>query len=561
MTFKIKTMRSILILVFLFFSFSISLVAQNFSEILGRPTNSSVTLSVLFDQPVEIQVKYGTVPGSYPFSTPVIPVLKDIPNEAELTGLSPDTRYYYQTWYRISGSGGEYQKGAEHTFQTQRPAGKSFSFAVEADPHLDSNTIPAAYNLTLQNILAKKPDFMLDMGDNFMSEKLPVINQGTITERHLLYRPCFGSVCHSVPLFLVLGNHEGELGWRRDGTASCLPIMAANTRNLYYPNPAPDAFYSGNTRTEEFINGRLRNYYAWEWGNALFIVLDPYWYTTKKPGWGWTLGPDQYQWFRQTITGSQAKFKFIFCHQLVGGNGNDGRGGAEFAGLYEMGGQNNDSTWGFEVNRPGWGKTIHQLMVENGGNIFFHGHDHFFGKQEKGGVIYQELPQPSSKNISNANQAAAYGYVSGDFLPSRGFVLVTVTDSTATVDYIRTYLPNEETAQHKNGEVAYSYTIRKTHMGLNEQTAVPDLLVRQNVPNPFHGETRVDYQLANCARVKVEILDIFGNPIVNLADDYQCHGAYSVALDRNTLSLSDGLYYCRISAGPEVKTIKMIIKK
>jgi len=38
---------------------------QNFSIILGRPTDKSVTLSILFDQNTDYYIEYGTVPGVY----------------------------------------------------------------------------------------------------------------------------------------------------------------------------------------------------------------------------------------------------------------------------------------------------------------------------------------------------------------------------------------------------------------------------------------------------------------------------------------------------------------
>ena len=34
--------------------------------------------------------------------------------------------------------------------------------------------------------------------------------------------------------------------------------------------------------------------------------------------WNWTLGQQQYNWFKQTLQESTAKFKFVFSHQLVG---------------------------------------------------------------------------------------------------------------------------------------------------------------------------------------------------------------------------------------------------
>ena len=430
---------------------------KKYTEILGRPTNSSVSMSILFDEQTDVYWEYGMTSGAFNLSTATYSAAKDIPLEVDITGLAANTEYYYRTRHRTGIGNMLFLAGKEHSFHTSRPAGSTFSFAIEADPHLDSNSDTSAYALTLQNILSKNPDFMIDLGDTFMSEKLAAINQSEITNRHILLRKYFGITCHSIPLYLAMGNHEGELGWLYDETSNNLPVMASNTRKLYYPNPLPNSFYSGNLKSENLV-GLRENYYSWQWGDVLFIVLDPYWYTKGKPDWGWTLGRDQYDWFKNVITTSTAKFKFIFCHQLVGGNGNDGRGGAEYAGFFEMGGNNADGTPGFDTYRPGWGKPIHALMVENHANIFFHGHDHFFGKQEKDGIVYQEVPQPSNKSLTNIS-ASQYGYVNGVLMPGRGYLLVSITPTSARVDYIKTYLQGEASGGNKNGDVAYSYTI------------------------------------------------------------------------------------------------------
>ena len=57
-----------------------------------------------------------------------------------------------------------------------------------------------------------------------------------------------------------------------------MPTWSAQLRTTYFPNPVPDAFYSGNSTPDTTV-GMLEDYYAWEWGDALFIVLDPYWFT------------------------------------------------------------------------------------------------------------------------------------------------------------------------------------------------------------------------------------------------------------------------------------------
>ena len=533
---------------------------QNYTEILGRPTKNSVTVSILFDQQAEVYWEYGKSSGNYPSRTETQVTKTDSATETDFVNLLPDTKYYYRTRYRISGTSQSFLEGPEHTFHTQRARGSAFSFAIEADPHLDTNSNTPAYSLTLQNILSQHPDFLIDLGDIFLSDKMSLQNQTNVTNRHLLYRPFYGATCHSVPLYLVIGNHEGENGWRLNGTPDCLPVMATNTRKLYYPNPYPNSFYTGNTKLENYV-GLREDYYSWEWGDALFIVLDPYWYTTAKPDWGWTLGKDQYDWYKNVITTSQARFKFIFCHQLVGGKGNDGRGGSEFAGFFENGGENPDSTWGFDTYRAGWGKPIHALMVQNNPAIYFHGHDHCYAKQDKDGVVYQEVPQPSSRNISNIT-GTQYGYKDGIIMPSRGYLLVTVTDSTAKVDYIRTFLPNEETGGHTNGEIAYSYTIRSSASSVEEKNnGIGSFQLEQNYPNPFYFETKIRYRLTTTEMVTIKVLDILGRETKAVVNQYQQPGSYSITLNSGEVFPTRGMYYCRMTVGNASKTLKMVCIK
>lgn len=160
---------------------------------------------------------------------------------------------------------------------------------------------------------------------------------------------------------------------------------------------------------------------------------------------------------------SDATFKFIFSHQLVGGiHTGEGRGGIEMAPYYEWGGKNRDDNWGFDTKRAGWYKPIHQLMVENNVSAFFHGHDHVFVKQELDGVVYQVLPQPSNTNYRNGDKIAAEGgYFSGTVLGNSGHLRVTVSSDDVLVEYIRAYLPGDEGAGRRNGEVGYSYRIKK----------------------------------------------------------------------------------------------------
>ena len=241
-------------------------------------------------------------------------------------------------------------------------------------------------------------------------------------------------------MFLILGNHDGESLRGRRGASDDIAVWSNTMRKRFFPNPIPDAFYTGNAAKHPEA-GLLQNYYAWEWGGALFIVLDPYWSTPRQGGgndlWSRTLGVEQYQWLKRTLETNQARFKFVFIHHLVGGADNQNRGGAEAAPFYEWGGKNSDGTDGFAQHRPGWPTPIHRLLMENHASVVFHGHDHFYARQELDGIMYQLVPQPGYPgNGRRPRSASEYGYATGKILGSSGHLRVAVGSNRTTVDYI-----------------------------------------------------------------------------------------------------------------------------
>jgi hypothetical protein len=336
-------------------------------ELLGRPTDTSVTVNAFADTDLEVYLEYGTAPGIYTQQTPHTVFPSGNPIQIVMDQLQLDTRYYYRMNYRRSDAPqNEFSHRDEHSFQTRRSPGSSFIFTVQADSHLDENSDLELYRQTLTNVLADAPDFHLDLGDTFMCEKhsAPLTalaqtapDQATVDESYLYERANFGLISTSTPLFLVNGNHEGELGWLNDGTAQNLAVWTSKARQMYYLNPVPNGFYSGDSVEEPFV-GKRASWYAWHWGPALFVVLDPYWNTktkSNKDPWALTLGERQYRWLEETLASSPATYKFVFIHSLVGGLDGQMRGGIEAAPYFEWGGQNPDGTAGFDSKRPGWG--------------------------------------------------------------------------------------------------------------------------------------------------------------------------------------------------------------
>ena len=439
-------------------------------ELVGLPTDSSVVVNIVPDENIELYYEYGTTSGVYTAQTANSTATAGQPHEMAITGLDANTRYFYRMQYRTPGD--DWVVREEHSFWTQRAPGSTFTFTIIADSHLGNMGDSGKYAQAMENVNDDHPDFHLDLGDTFMLDGLT--SQSAINNRYLAQRPYMDRVGHSAPIFLASGNHENEEGWNFDDSPS-QAIMSINARKLYYPTPITDGFYSGNDDTLAEIDGDhyREDYYAWEWGDALFVVLDPFQYTMSLPYspmagetndegtptndcWTWTLGLEQFNWFKGVLEGSDATYKFVFAHHMVGGMQTYVRGGAVPAHQYEWGGYNsNGTTWGFDTQRSGWGEdTIRDLMIDNGVNAFFHGHDHQYAYEMRDGIVYQSMPSPSMTG-DGFNLYSESNEYTIKVLPNSGHLRVTVTPAQATVDYVR----SDTTVGGINGQVTYSYVI------------------------------------------------------------------------------------------------------
>ncbi|MDH4136049.1 MAG: dockerin type I domain-containing protein, partial [Anaerolineae bacterium] len=257
-----------------------------------------------------------------------------------------------------------------------------------------------------------------------------------------------------------------------------------------------DGFYSANTDPLAAIDEATygdeyrEDYYAWEWGDALFVVIDPFQYTMDLPyspvagegnddsvtgdQWSWTLGAQQFNWLKETLENSNAKYKFMFSHQMVGGiprNASGGagyvRGGAEAAGYFEWGDAAGFDGDGVNDHRDPavFGTTpIHQLMVENGASAYFHGHDHQYVYETRDGIVYQEVPSPSmsGSGFSGIYTVGTYAdYETIAMCPNSGHLRITITPDLATVDYVK----SGGTGTCNPSDFSLSYTVEPNIVG------------------------------------------------------------------------------------------------
>ncbi|GAG16803.1 unnamed protein product, partial [marine sediment metagenome] len=229
-------------------------------------------------------------------------------------------------------------------------------------------------------------------------------------------------------------NHECEAGFYQKGTDDesqqgdlwnhlyedhYRQLWSTLARLRCIPNPRGDTYPEGGEGAPGYDSlddwfgepgpwnegaplSHLQNFYAWTWGDALFVVLDPYRYTLvgsvlfpNSPSL-YTLGPTQLQWLEDVLANSNATWKFIFSHHQVGGGLINRHGD-----LIEDGGSQYAYGRGsaVEADRPDTEQAvIHDLMLQHGAQFFVYGHDHGFCHSVKDGINYLCCGRPTFLN-------------------------------------------------------------------------------------------------------------------------------------------------------------------
>jgi len=374
-----------------------------------------------------------------------------------MTNLKPGTKYFYKV-VRKSSQG--VLQGRIHNFVTQREPGSIFRFAVIADTHiLGGPKQTPHYNRFVDSVnrLAEEDiDFLIFVGDEACLDGSGVkgvtprktLSQEEASARYAQMRRLYEPLLASRPGFLALGNHDGEclfkatvLGYNHSYIAYWMR-WGAVARKRYFLNPQPDTYPEGGENEgwrgpeeDPALGGAaeghaspLENYFAWSWGDALFVVLDPFRYTgpeSPSSPEDWTLGEAQMEWLERTLKESDLRHKFVVAHHLVGGApysadctswGGYGRGGAAHAHLGEQ-------------------RRIHKLMRRHGARFFLYGHDHIFSHTHRNSVQYICCGR-LARIYNNWWETEAWREMYGeDFIGVAGYTLFEVSPNAVKVCY------------------------------------------------------------------------------------------------------------------------------
>ncbi|UCG33394.1 MAG: metallophosphoesterase [Phycisphaerales bacterium] len=366
--------------------------------------------------------------------------------------LQANTRYYYLVQFKEYGDWHNLDPGE---FFTQKTGSRPFSFCMLSDGHWGNTTCGYEGNTAeswnglqcLQQILADGPfDFCIDGGDPTVL--VGVDDQQAAVDRYLGYRQVMSTLLRRMTCYFVLGNHEREAGYYRRGRPDrenagfadnllgpeqYLQKWGTEARLTFIPNPRGDTYPQGGESAPGYDTAaewgagsdpwndgtceHLQNFYAWTWGDALFIVVDPFRYSLVDSFDRPTspthhrLGPTQLQWVADTLANSTQIWKFVIAHHQVGGGLIDADGLPIFDGQGIAYGRGS----AIEADTPDTDQAVlHQLMVDYGVQFFLYGHDHAFTHSVLDGVNYICCARPTRLNLWFQGQGMRDSY--GDLL-------------------------------------------------------------------------------------------------------------------------------------------------
>lgn len=397
---------------------------------LGCPTRSSILLNLVSgEKAIECHIRFGGTKDvaeeewqqSEGISMGPLTV-----RQIRLEQLKPDTEYKYQFFARFKGQS-EFHMLMENCFRTQRTTPSAFSFALFSDSHIYPEA-PRRYRVlseVTQSILARRPDLSLMLGDNiqtFTSHGGPMIEKRYGRILYAQLRHALGSLPSSVPLFNTIGNWEGENGWHPERERG----WARQARMTWIPTPDSETYPDGGSQ--------FGDYYGFNWGDVLFLVLNVTGYTSsdhtiQSPigrSDDWTLGEIQKQWLHKRLSTSRAKWKFLFLHHTVGGKAGDdlnsryGRGGGRAAYTGEQ-------------------ALIHEWMKTYGVQALFYGHDH----------VFTDIPMEGIHYVCVGSAGAPWKFTEEEtgyrtFWTPSGYTWVDVRETRVKISFIGTDIPGSE---------------------------------------------------------------------------------------------------------------------
>ena len=238
------------------------------------------------------KVSYGLTTGY--LSPPVTNATVSTEHEISITGLTQDTKYFYQIGTTIV----NIPSDAQTYFRTALPEGTTSDFTTWVTGDFgtggaeQANVRNAYTTYAAANLPNGKADFWLWLGDN-------AYESGTASEFTSTLFNVYPSILKNTPVFPAVGNHDyGNHGDTFPGAPLPYPATYEYFNALTMPQNAELGGVASTTK----------RYYSYNYGNVHFIVLDSYGVVTNS-----TTNP-MYTWLQADLAANTKKWTVCYFH-------------------------------------------------------------------------------------------------------------------------------------------------------------------------------------------------------------------------------------------------------
>ena len=251
---------------------------------LQKGSESGIIIRWATDAPVQGKVCYGTTPESLSLILEETTITCD--HKVELSGLTPDQKYYYSvgTKERV------YEGGTEDYFFMTAPSKdlapelvRPMRILVLGDSGRANDDAALVKDGYLKFTGTRHTDLWLMLGDNAYAT-------GTFDEYQHAVFDMYPELLRSSVLWPAIGNHDGE-----------------SASSLLQTGPYYELFTLPSCGEVGGVPSGTAAYYSFDYGNVHFICLDSY---------GSDRSPDgaMFKWFAQDAASSDKDWKIAFWH-------------------------------------------------------------------------------------------------------------------------------------------------------------------------------------------------------------------------------------------------------
>jgi hypothetical protein len=458
-------------------------------------------------------------------------------HEVLVSGLSPDTRYYYSvgsSTFVVAGG------DSSHTFVTSPPHGTDKATRIWV---LGDSGNPALFSIAVRDAFddytgARGTDLWLMLGDNAYST-------GTDTEYQAAVFDTYPEHLKKSVLWPTRGNHD---------------VIHAGGNNDYY-----DIFSMPTAGEAGGVASLNEAYYSFDYANIHFICLD-------SEGSSRAPGSPMLTWLDDDLEASAQDWTIAYWHHPP----------------YSKGSHDSDNAGDSGGRMRDMRENVLPILEAHGVDLVLTGHSHSYERT----YLLDEHYGLSTTLVDSMKLDSGDGSPFGDGAyekPGAGLVphagaVYTVAGSSCQTGGGSLNHPAMVTSLNVLGSVVLDvndlqldavfldnnrvirdrFTIVKSSQTAVQDGSSPAPRHPVNHPNPFTHKTRIDYTVQKPGPVSFTIHDVNGRRVATLVREFQDKGTHEITwdgLDDGGEPLSPGVYFGVLRAGGKTETRKLVLAR